>query len=197
MPLERLGFENSLVTREGRFAQEKSRIAHSALPIALEADSIFLDEGTTTSVLAELLRPEKPLTVVTASLPIAVELAARPNITALCLGGRVRTRTTAVVDHWATNMMAELIVDIAFLGTNGISMGRGLSCPDTGVAAVKTQAIKSARRSVLLADHSKFGSDSFAVFAPVTDFTCVITDDATSKSDTDGLKRRGVNVVRA
>jgi DeoR family fructose operon transcriptional repressor len=41
----------------------------------------------------------------------------------------VRGRTVAEVGDWAARALAEINVDVAFLGTNGISLERGLTTP--------------------------------------------------------------------
>jgi DeoR family fructose operon transcriptional repressor len=58
-------------------------------------------------------------------------------VTVLTVGGRIRGRTLATVDQWALRVLDETFVDIAFVGTNGISIERGLSTPDVAEAAVK------------------------------------------------------------
>jgi DeoR family fructose operon transcriptional repressor len=197
LPIESAGFEGTLTNRTATRVEEKERIARAALPMALEADSFFLDEGSTGASLANLIVPDRPVTVVTSSLPIACALSVRPNVDVISLGGRVRGSTQGVYDHWAANMLRGLVIDVAFLGTNGITLKRGLSCPNTAVAAVKMAAIQASRRSVLLVDHTKFGADSFAVFAAVTDIDVVITDSAAPKKDVEALRRAGVEVIRA
>lgn len=82
------------------------------------------------------------LTVVTSSLLAAQELAECPQVTVLLLGGRMRGRTQATVDHWALRMLGEMVIDVAFLGANGISRERGLTTPDPAVAAVKQEAVR-------------------------------------------------------
>ena len=69
-----------------------------------------------------MLPADRELTVVTNALPIAMVLAARPNITLHLLGGRVRGRTLAAVGELGRcATLADIHVDVAFLGTNGIS----------------------------------------------------------------------------
>jgi DeoR family fructose operon transcriptional repressor len=51
--------------------------------------------------------------VVTASLPVATELAPRASYAVILLGGRVRGRTLATVDHWVPRMLAEFSIDLA------------------------------------------------------------------------------------
>src|SRR5258708_26734118 len=91
-------------------------------------------------------------------------LAAQPNNTVLMVGGRVRGRTLAAVDDWATRVLADTCVDVAFVGTNGVSTERGLTTPDLAEAAVKRAMLAAARRRVPPAHHTQVGSDHFSPF---------------------------------
>ncbi len=164
IPAGRLGFEPGLKARDAVFTAEKERIAKVALAEVPDEGSILLDAGSTTARLADILPLDRELTVVTNSLPVAMSLSTRPMITLLMVGGRVRGRTQAAVDIWALRTLRDSYVDVAFLGTNGISVERGLTTPDATEAAVKRAMIESSRRAVVLADHTKLGNDHFAKF---------------------------------
>ena len=45
-------------------------------------------------------------------------------MTVLSLGGRVRGHTLGAVDQWATRMLEDLVLDLAVLGTNGITVAQ-------------------------------------------------------------------------
>ncbi|OEV20461.1 transcriptional regulator, partial [Streptomyces nanshensis] len=66
-------------------------------------------------------------------------LAAEEEFTVLLLGGRVRGGTLATVEHWTTKMLAGFVIDLAFVGANGISREHGLTTPDPAVSEVKAQ----------------------------------------------------------
>ncbi|GAC1677673.1 MAG: hypothetical protein NVS9B8_18610 [Candidatus Limnocylindrales bacterium] len=106
IPIERLGFEPALAARDSLFTGEKERIARVALTELPEEGTILLDAGTTTARLADVLPTDRELVVVTNSLPIAMSLSVRPNMTVLILGGKVRGRTQAAVDAWALQALA-------------------------------------------------------------------------------------------
>ncbi|MBT2676279.1 DAK2 domain-containing protein, partial [Streptomyces sp. ISL-14] len=95
-----------------------------------DAETVFVDEGFTPQLIAEALPRDRPLTVVTASLPVAGALAEAENVSVLLLGGRVRSGTLATVDHWTTKMLAGFVIDLAYIGANGISREHGLTTPD-------------------------------------------------------------------
>ncbi|WP_159943578.1 MULTISPECIES: DeoR/GlpR family DNA-binding transcription regulator [unclassified Nocardiopsis] len=194
IPVERLGFEPALNVRDSVMTQEKERIAKAALAELPEEGAILLDAGSTTGRLAEQLPADRELTVVTNSLSIALTLAPRTNINLMLLGGRLRTRTQATVDAWALRSLAESYVDVAFMAANGVSVERGLTTPDPAEAEVKRTMIASARRCVLLADHTKVGNDHFARFAAVEDLDLVITDSGLASGLAEELETAGPRV---
>ncbi|TDQ54962.1 DeoR/GlpR family DNA-binding transcription regulator [Actinorugispora endophytica] len=195
IPVERLGFEPALTVRDTVMIQEKERIAKAALAELPDEGAVLLDAGSTTGRLAEQLPSDRDLTVVTNSLSIAFALTPRTNINLMLLGGRLRTRTQATVDGWALQALEEIYVDVAFLGANGVSVERGLTTPDTAEAMVKRAMVRSARRAVLLADHTKVGNDHFARFAAVEDLDCLITDTGLANGLADDISALGPRVV--
>jgi DeoR family transcriptional regulator, fructose operon transcriptional repressor len=197
IPVERLAFEPGLAARDAAMTEEKERIAKAALSELPTEGSVLLDAGTTTARLAELLPGDRDLTVVTNALPIALTLSVRPGLTVRMLGGRVRGRTMAAVDDWALRSLREVYVDVAFVGTNGVSVDRGLTTPDPAEAAVKRAVVGAARRVVVLADHTKVGAEHFARFGDLEDVDVLITDAGLGTAETARLETAGVEVVRA
>lgn len=197
IPVERLTAEPGLAVRESRHRAEKERIAKTALAELPAEGAVLLDAGSTTVHLAELMPSDRELTVVTNALPVAATLAARANIRLMIIGGRVRGRTLAAVDTWALNSLAGVYVDVAFVGTNGISLERGLTTPDQAEAAVKAAMVGAARRTVVLADHSKVGNDCFARFASLADMDLLITDDGLDPQVAGEIEAAGPRVVRS
>ena len=195
-PVETARFETTLAMRTTRRVPEKRRIAAAAVELLADAETVFIDEGFTPQLIAEALPTDRPLTVVTASLPTAAVLAAAPSCTVLMLGGRVRGRTLATVDHWATRMLAGFVLDLAFVGANGISREHGLTTPDPAVADVKAQVVQVARRLVFAGVHTKFGASSFCRFAEVADLETIITDTALPATEAHRYSLLGPHVIR-
>lgn len=191
------GFEPALAVREAVNTQAKARIAEAALAYLPEEGAIALDAGSTTHQLAERLPTGRTLTVVTNSLPIASLLANRKELTVHLVGGTVRGRTLATVGSTALDFLRRIYVDVAFLGTNGFSVERGLTTPDGAEAAVKSGFVASARRRILLADHSKHGATHFAHVADLAEIDVIVTDNALSPDSASLLEAAGPKVVLA
>ncbi|WP_432544923.1 DeoR/GlpR family DNA-binding transcription regulator [Kineococcus sp. SYSU DK002] len=197
IPVERLGAELAVPERQDVAGAEKDRIAKTALAELPDAGTLLVDAGTTTARFAELLPTDRELTVVTHALPVAQIVANRPNLTLHLVGGTVRGRTLAAVGGWAERALAEVFADVAFLGTNALTVERGLTTPDLAEAAVKRALISSARRTVVLADHTKFGRDDFAHVADLEAVDTVITDTATDPDLLGEVEAAGPRVVTA
>jgi DeoR family fructose operon transcriptional repressor len=197
IPIERLGFEPALAARDSVLTAEKERIARLALAELPDEGTILLDAGTTTARLSDILPSDRELVVLTNALPIAMSLSVRPNITVLMIGGKVRGRTQAAVDAWALQALADSYVDVAFIGTNGITIERGLTTPDTTESAVKRAMIRAARRTVVLADHTKVGQDHLSRFATLDEIDTLITDSGLDAQLAEELRGQGPRVVLA
>lgn len=196
IPLQDLAFEPEVTTRV-QYAEEKRRIAKAALAQLPRTGTIVIDAGSTTARLAELIPPDRQLTVFTNTLPTALVLAGKPNITVYTLGGRVRSLTLAEVDSWAARTLGEINVDVAFVGSNGISLERGLTTPDASEAAVKRLMLGCARRRVLLSDHSKIGQVSTHKYGELADLDLLITDAGIPDTDGNALSAAGLTVEKA
>ncbi|WP_431246612.1 DeoR/GlpR family DNA-binding transcription regulator [Leifsonia xyli] len=197
IPVETPVFEPGITART-EWAAEKERIARAALDEIPAGGVIFIETGSTTAHLADLIPADFPVTVVTNSLPIAQSLATRSTAaTVVILGGRVRSVTLGSVDSLAIRNLEDLFVDVAFLGTNGLSLERGLTTPDIAEAETKRAALRCSNRRVLLVDHSKVGRVSFCRYGELSDINLLITDTGLSAQQTAELEAVVGRVVRA
>jgi len=174
--------ESSITERAGRRTEAKLAIADramAAIPPGFEG-SVYVDAGTTTAALGRLLmaRPaeQTPLEIVTHSMTVAHLLAGAPALSLTAIGGRVRGITAAAVGAQTVDAVSRLRPDVAFVGTNGLSAGFGLSTPDPDEAAVKTAILAAARRVIVLADSEKFDAELLVSFGRLDDVDVLVTD---------------------
>ncbi|QNG21363.1 DeoR/GlpR transcriptional regulator [Rhodococcus triatomae] len=190
--------EPVLAERESTRTDLKDRIGKRALEFLPAAGgSILLDAGTTTSRMLPSIPTDRELTVITNSVPIAARLAGLPAITLQLLGGRVRGVTQAAVGEDTLRALDVLRVDVAFVGTNALSVEHGLSTPDPEEAAVKRAMVRSARQVVAVADSSKLGREYLVSFAPADAVDVLVTDAGIDPVDREELTRHGIEVVTA
>lgn len=189
--------ETAVSDRDRASVAEKDRIAHAALDLVPDHGSVVLDAGTTTARLAALIPVDRRLEVITHGVPIASRLAGHPSIGLRLLPGRVRPTTQAAVGEDTVEALSRLLADVAFIGTNGLSVGHGLSTPDHSEAAVKRAIVKGSRQVVCLADAGKLGEEHLVSFASLDEIDVLVTDERATTEQLEPVIEAGVKVVVA
>lgn len=173
---------------------EKKRIAKYAASLVQDGQIVFLDAGTTNIEIGKLLKYKKDLTIVTTDIKIAGLIAFSTNFKVLSAGGLVQNSTGTCLGSHAVEFLKKINVDICFIGTSSITIEKGISTPIFEKADVKKQAIKSAKRSILVTDSSKFGKESFAKVCNLDEFDLIITDLNLDEETYRILKRQNINI---
>ncbi|MDN4474093.1 DeoR/GlpR family DNA-binding transcription regulator [Demequina zhanjiangensis] len=197
IPVERLELEPTLATRSARNADVKRRVAARVLEELPPGGTILLDAGSTTQTIVSQIPADADYTIITNSIPAAAALAGMPRITLLMTGGRVRGVTGAAVGPWTTGALDGLVVDVVVLGTNGLSVARGLTTPDQVEATAKRAMVHAARRVIVATDSSKAGDDHLHRFATLDEVDLIVTDDELPDEVAAELRAAGPQVVTA
>ena len=175
-------------------AQEKQRIAEAGLKLIGPRDIVYLDGGSTILALARLLTLQTKLTVVTNSLRVAqVFSSGGPRM--ILTGGECRLLSQTFVGPLTRAVLEQMHLDIAFMGTIGVSAEQGLTTTDPAEAFTKEQAMARATRTVLLADSSKFGKTSFVRFGTLSNLSAVISDRQMPPAQRKAFQRAGVETI--
>ncbi|PTM53289.1 DeoR/GlpR family DNA-binding transcription regulator [Desmospora activa] len=187
--------ETSFQEREITYVTEKTAIAREAVKRVEEGDTILLDASTTAWQMARLLS-DIPLTVLTNSIKVAVELADRMHIQVISTGGALSPRSLSYIGPLAERSLEGYHVNKLFFSCGGADLRSGLSDSNEWQAQLKRRMIAIADHSTLLIDHSKFDRRTFAVFADWKEIDAIITDTQSSPQVLQRLSERGLPVQR-
>lgn len=188
------GFEPDTEQKRDLNLAAKQQIARLAIDLINNGDTVIFDTGTTTLELAKLLNQRHRITAVTNDFEITRVLEDMNSISVVMLGGELRKNFHCTVGAAGINMLAQLSVDKAFMGTNSLSISKGASTPNIQQAEIKKAMIASAKKVILLCSNRKLGRDSFAHFASLDQIDSLIID----KLDVDEkfeFEERGVEVL--
>lgn len=191
---ESSNLELTSLEKTGIHTAKKQLIARRACQYVKPGRVIALDSGTTTMELAKLICSIPDLTVITNDLAIALHLEKNARHNVILLGGTVRTDFHCTVGGSVLDMLESLNIDTLFLGTNAIDSQWGLSTPNLEMAGVKRKLMERSRRTVLLADSSKFGRVSLARFADMEQVDVLVTDDDAESDVLDALQDMQIKV---
>ena len=174
------GLDLDIRTKTVQHIEAKKKIAKLAIDLVEEGDTIVLDTGSTTQEFAKLLGQKRDVTVVTNDLIISLTCEDFESVHIILLGGTVMCRYHCTLDDTGGEIMSELSVDKAFMGTTGFTADKGASVPDINHARLKRRMTEIANTVILLADSSKFGKNSFAQYATPDMFDVIVTEEANS-----------------
>jgi DeoR/GlpR family transcriptional regulator of sugar metabolism len=181
-------YEPGFEAKSGLELSAKEDIAKAAAAMATPGTAIGLAGGTTAFALAQQLLEVPDLTVVTNSVRVADVFynaqrsaalggaAPRPGAATVVLTGGVRTPSDTLVGPVADAAVRSLHFDVLFLGVHGISVEAGLSTPNLAEAETNRHFVRAARRVVVVADHTKWGTVGLSSFASLDQVDALVTD---------------------
>ncbi|MEV5028790.1 DeoR/GlpR family DNA-binding transcription regulator [Paenibacillus sp. LPE1-1-1.1] len=180
--------------REIAQADEKKRIAEEAIKLIQPKDRILLDASTTAWYMAASM-PDIPLTVLTNSIKVAMELSSKEKIEVISTGGILASRSLSYVGPLAERSLDAYHVDKAFFSCKGVHLERGISESNELQARIKHKMVGMADQVILLADSSKFGVQAFTHVADLSDVDTIITDGRLSPSLLTQLNDKQISVT--
>lgn len=154
--------------------REKRVIGRAMAERIRDGQVVLLDSGTTTLEVARALT-HNDLTVITNDLRIGLEIAKRPGIQLVFIGGELLPESTNMWGPTAVEQTEQLRVDIAVFGADSIS-DHGVFSNTSYEIELQRAMLSIASEAFIVADSSKFHRRAlFRVFS-LDRFTSIITD---------------------
>lgn len=182
-----------------RFRSDHHRAAKRAIGARavtlLEPNSIVgFDAGTTVLEAARRLPSDRPLTVVTHSLPVMGAVARRSGVQLVSIGGAYQPNGQDFGGPLALRALSSLRIQTLLLATTAIREGR-LWCTNGSELEIKQAMIAAADRVVLLADSSKFAYSALMMVAELAAVTMLITDEHVTDAARQSVAEAGVDLI--
>lgn len=196
--------EPPFLERQRIRAREKRAIAQAVLPLLSSGQTLLLDAGSTTGILADVIGSVAGLTVVTNSIGIAMKLAVpkanrpRQGSEVILLGGQPHGEVQATYGANTVNDIGRYHADIAILSPVGLSATHGATSYEHHEVAVAQAMAHQAKRLVIIADYSKIGVTSRVTYAAASRIDVVVTNgNAGNERELKALRRAGAEVIAA
>lgn len=179
--------------REIMHVEEKKQIALEAIKHIHQGDKIILDASSTAWYMAKKL-PNIPLTVMTNSIKVAMELSQKNEITVISTGGILLSKSLSYVGSLAESSFESYHLDKAFVSCKGLHLDKGLSESDEQQAKVKKRMIESVNTVFIMLDYSKFNKIAFSKICDTGEIDYILTDAKTDESTIQHLSDKGLTV---
>ena len=171
-----MSVEPALAEREQLMVAERERIADAVVELVEDNDILMIGGGATTLHVARRLAADRNhLTVITHALSIAVALASNPLHRVLMLPGQYDGREGLISGPDTIDALQRYRASKAILGASGITE-EGPSDAGIGASLIYGAMMRRSSETLIVADHSKMGRNSLAVFGEWSRDITLVTD---------------------
>lgn len=170
-----LGTDGLMGRRYVRNVEAKQEIVRKTMELIRPNTTIFLDSGSTTTMLAENW-PDQPNFIFTNSLSCAMALSKLKQPKVFMTGGELNTYSLSVCGMEAIDSLKKVNFDMIILGVTNYDSGFGFSCGVPGEAYLKQQVLNQAATKVVLMDTSKIGKKSTFHICNLKEVDIIVTE---------------------
>ncbi|GHV89411.1 DeoR family transcriptional regulator [Spirochaetia bacterium] len=185
-----------IMERRRERLDQKNAIARAAAALVEDGDVIMIEAGTTTALVARYLMGKRDIHIVTNSTLVFSYARMNPSLQITMTGGEFRRPTESLVGPIALETISRLNVRLAFVGTDGFTLERGITTHLMEGAEIVKAMKAHAETTVLVADSSKYGKTGFASVLPLSALDRIITDAGLADGAARELAEAGVGLTR-
>jgi len=190
-------FEPSYIYRLLINKDLKKRIAKKAIELLENRDSIFLDIGSTTLSVANILPLNIELNIITNWIPIVTKISEYKKHHCFLVGGEVRKEELSVGPIDVKRELNLYNINKAFICASGVSLEEGISGYSDIEIKTEREVMRNAEENILLVDSTKFNKTGFLNICRLEEFDKVIVDDNLDKEIISKLEKKGIEVILA
>lgn len=198
---EALGFELKIAAPQSGIAREiaaiRRLIAKSAARLVRPGDTILINGGTLSTLLADELTGRSDITIVTNAVDVMERLSGRPGLKLIMTSGEYQAKDRCLVGPSLGALFETMRVDRAFLSVDGISPHFGPSATDERLALAAKRFVDASREVVVMADHSLVGVEASHRIAGLGAVDDLITDSASLPADRLAFASLGMRITLA
>ena len=185
-----------ILERQRIFPERKNAIAKAAAKLVQDGDVIMIEAGTTTALIARYLAEKQDVHIVTNSTLVFSYARLHPHLQITMTGGEFRRATESMVGPIALETIAHLNVRLAFVGTDGFTLERGMTTHLMEGAQIVKAMKAHAQTTVLVADSSKYGKFGFTNVLPLKAMDLILTDEYLESGAEAELLEAGINISK-
>lgn len=196
MPHQDDGSNSPLLNLRIDRSDEKQAVAKAVAGMVRDGDTLFINSGSTTQLVANALKERRNLNIVTNSLAAATILGDMPTFRVVLLGGSINATYGFTYGGDAQAQLAKFQADWAFLSVDGVSVRGGITTHHAEEAVIDNMMIDGARSAWIVVDRSKIGRAGFARIGDDLQRVGLVTS-AGDPSETRDLEKCGMRIVYA
>ena len=198
IPIQRgLSVTESFTKRNEKEHEQKELMAQKAVQEIREDETIFLDASTTSYSIAKLLISQNiRITVITNMYAISSLIPEGCNVTFLFVGGEYNAIVGGCIGSFTNDQIKRYRCNRAFIGCVGVDLSDfTVNTALLDDATLKQTILSVSNRCYLLVNNRKFNAQSSFVYANLSEFDCIITEETPSREIVEQINSAQVNLL--
>jgi DeoR/GlpR family transcriptional regulator of sugar metabolism len=187
-------YNMSMNEREKTNRDEKQRIAQTAASLIRDGDTVIINSGTTSLYTVRQIKNKKNITILTNSAVIAHEAGLGNDANVILLGGSYNSGYSFSYGEDANSQLMKYKADKLILSADGVSCESGITTYHYQEADIDRKMIERVNKTIVVADFSKIGRESFAFVSSIQSIDCLITNTDANENEINGIRAAGIEV---
>ena len=176
--------------------KEKEAIARCILSLVHDGDTLFINSGTTTAVIAKFLATHRRVNVVTNSLAVAQQMAHSVMSRVVLLGGELNSDYGFTHGADAIDQLQRYQPTWSILSVDGIDAQCGITTYHAEEVIIDRAMMERSHQTIIAADHRKVGWAGFTSICGINGHT-LVTDSGSDPAVLERIENAGAKVCVA
>ena len=186
-------FNMPLMERAVTNKEEKKKIAEMAASLISDGDTVIISTGTTNMYVVRELQQLRSITVITNSIPIALE-AGMNNMQVILLGGIFNAHNQFVYGDDSISQLRKYKADKLILSIDGVCAEEGITTYNNVEAELNRKMILRSNMTIVVADYTKIGRVGFSNVSNLENIDMIITNNDADESTISAIREKGIEV---
>ncbi|TDL31175.1 DeoR/GlpR transcriptional regulator [Jeotgalibacillus sp. S-D1] len=162
--------------------EEKRKIGQHCAQFIKQHDIVYLDSGTTTHFVLDLLDKEIEFTLITNSLEVINKAVKFQNVTLIVIGETYKRSTKSFTGISDDQTINKFNINKAFMSATAFSIDNGASNSDLLENRIKKLICDRVQDIYLLIDDTKFGKTSLYTYCNLEDIHTIVTNNGVAQA---------------
>ncbi len=154
----------------------KKDLAAKVAELVGHNDTIFMNAGTTLTYVLHAIRGKRNISIVTNSIQNAVEASTYPGFNVILLGGEIDEKYQFTYGNDTLSQLDKYHATKCILSVDGIHERDGLTLYYSNESGIVRKMIACADQTIVAADSSKLGKNTFSRVADIEDMDVLVTN---------------------
>jgi DeoR/GlpR family transcriptional regulator of sugar metabolism len=187
--------EINMLSKRDNHYDEKQIVAKKAASLIQPGETIGLNSGSTVEYILDYIEDKKPLNIVTLNVHIASKAILISGVDVYIPGGKLRTKSGAVIGAEASDFIRSFTIDKCFCGISAINLSKGICHPNIEEVSGNKAMLSASRQKYIVTDSSKVNQTALFKMFDIEEITGFVVDSDFPNEYQEYMELHGIDII--